>query len=40
MIAALRKDLQILSLFWSVFGLYMEKYEPEKTPFLDTFYGV
>ena len=40
MIVALCKDLQILSLFWSVYGLYMEKYEPEKTLFLDTYYGV
>ena len=34
------KNVQIQSFFWSVFSCIWEKYGPEKTPYLDTFYTV
>ena len=34
------KSVQIRSFFWSVFSLNTGKYEPEKTPYLDTFHAV
>ena len=34
------KSVQIRSFFWSVFSPNLEKYGPEKTPYLDTFLAV
>ena len=34
------KNVQIRSFFWSVFSCIRTEYEPEKTPYLDTFHAV
>ena len=34
------KSVQIRSFFWSVFSRIRTEYEPEKTPYLDTFHAV
>ena len=36
----IRKSVQTRSFFWSVFSCIQTKYEPEKTPYLDTFHAV